>query len=152
MNTPLKSNSLPEEGLTSSEPELTAEELAEEETHIHLPGPSLWPILLGLAILLVFVGIIAIGTPAHSELSGVAPWFIFIGLPCVLIGIMGNTRPGGFRVKGAMQLFSRERNISHPIEGHAATFAELKIDDQASPTKLFVYAVRTANGAKVPYQ
>ncbi|QRW17148.1 Clathrin [Rhizoctonia solani] len=67
----------------------------------------------------------------------------------VLVGIMGNTAPGGFKVKGAMQLFSRERNVSQPIEGHAAAFAELKIDGQANPTKLFTFAVRTGTGAKL---
>ncbi|KAG9080654.1 hypothetical protein FRC06_006304, partial [Ceratobasidium sp. 370] len=67
----------------------------------------------------------------------------------VLVGIMGNTAPGGFKVKGAMQLFSRERNVSQPIEGHAAAFAELKLDGQANPTKLFTFAVRTGTGAKL---
>src|SRR5262249_5923223 len=52
-------------------------------------GPSLWPILLSIAILLVFAGLIMIGTPGHTELSGAALWFIVIGLPCVLIGIIG---------------------------------------------------------------
>ncbi|QRV88920.1 Clathrin [Ceratobasidium sp. AG-Ba] len=67
----------------------------------------------------------------------------------VLVGIMGNNAPGGFKVKGAMQLFSRERNVSQPIEGHAAAFAELKIDGQANVTKLFTFAVRTGTGAKL---
>lgn len=69
----------------------------------------------------------------------------------VLVGIIGNTAPGAFKVKGAMQLFSRERNVSQPIEGHAAAFAEIKLDGQANPTKLFTFAVRTAAGAKVMY-
>lgn len=131
MNTPLKSNSLTEEGLTSSEPELTTEELAEEETHIHLPGPSLWPILLGLAILLVFIGIIAIGTPAHNELSGVAPWFIFIGLPCVLIGIMGwalenpNAHAHGAHAKGGRHAISF---ADASLTGRPTVFAEQVLD------------------------
>lgn len=68
----------------------------------------------------------------------------------VLIGISSNTtNPNGFKVKGAMQLYSRERQVSQPIEGHAASFAELRMDGAAEDTKLFAFAVRTATGAKV---
>jgi clathrin heavy chain len=48
-----------------------------------------------------------------------------------------------------MQLFSRDRGVSQPIEGHAAAFAEIKQDGHQAPTKLFSFAVRTATGAKV---
>ncbi len=68
----------------------------------------------------------------------------------VLIGISGNTtNPAAFKVKGAIQLYSRERAVSQPIEGHAASFAELKLDGHQKPTKLFTFSVRTATGAKV---
>jgi len=48
-----------------------------------------------------------------------------------------------------MQLFSKERGVSQPIEGHAAAFADLRLEGSASPTRLFAFAVRGANGAKV---
>lgn len=68
----------------------------------------------------------------------------------VLIGIAGNTtNPSAFKVKGAMQLYSREKGLSQPIEGHAASFAEMKLDGHQHPTKLFTFALRTATGAKV---
>lgn len=68
----------------------------------------------------------------------------------VLVGISSNTtNPNGFKVKGAMQLYSRERGVSQPIEGHAASFAELRMDGASADTKLFAFAVRTATGAKV---
>lgn len=68
----------------------------------------------------------------------------------VLIGISGNTtNPSAFKVKGSMQLYSRERGVSQPIEGHAAAFAEIKLDGHQKSTKLFTFAVRTATGAKV---
>ena len=68
----------------------------------------------------------------------------------VLVGISGNTtNPSAFKVKGSMQLYSRERGVSQPIEGHAAAFAELKLDGHQHPTKLFTFSVRTGNGAKV---
>ncbi|KIY69192.1 clathrin heavy chain 1, partial [Cylindrobasidium torrendii FP15055 ss-10] len=68
----------------------------------------------------------------------------------VLVGISGNTtNPSAFKVKGSMQLYSRERGVSQPIEGHAAAFAEVKLDGHQHPTKLFTFAVRTAQGAKL---
>ncbi|EJF64173.1 clathrin heavy chain 1 [Dichomitus squalens LYAD-421 SS1] len=68
----------------------------------------------------------------------------------VLVGISGNTtNPSAFKVKGNIQLYSRERGVSQPIEGHAAAFAELKIDGCTKPTKLFTFCVRTAQGAKL---
>lgn len=53
------------------------------------------------------------------------------------------------RVVGAMQLYSVERKVSQPIEGHAATFTPFKIPGNASPSTLFSFAVRNAGGGKV---
>ncbi|KAI8915232.1 hypothetical protein DFJ77DRAFT_461771 [Powellomyces hirtus] len=53
------------------------------------------------------------------------------------------------RVVGNMQLYSKERQVSQPLEGHAGAFAELKTDYSPTPIKLFTFAVRTANGAKL---
>lgn len=64
----------------------------------------------------------------------------------VLVGIFA--RDG--RVAGSMQLYSKERGVSQPIEGHAAAFADLTLEGAANPTKLFTFAVRSANlSAKV---
>lgn len=68
----------------------------------------------------------------------------------VLVGISSNTtNPQGFKVKGAMQLYSTERKVSQPIEGHAAAFAEIRLDGASADTKLFTFANRTATGAKL---
>jgi clathrin heavy chain len=68
----------------------------------------------------------------------------------VLVGISGNAQnPSAFKVKGSMQLYSKERGVSQPIEGHAAAFAEMKLDGHQNPTKLFAFSVRTATGAKL---
>jgi clathrin heavy chain len=69
----------------------------------------------------------------------------------VLIGISNaaSSNPSAFKIKGSMQLYSKERGVSQPIEGHAASFAEIKQDGHQKPTKLFTFAVRTATGAKV---
>ncbi|KAI9320245.1 hypothetical protein BX666DRAFT_2104787 [Dichotomocladium elegans] len=61
---------------------------------------------------------------------------------CVLVGI--SAQQG--RVVGSMQLYSRERGVSQPIEGHAAAFATFQLDNAPSPSKLFIFAVRTASG------
>ena len=53
------------------------------------------------------------------------------------------------RVVGAMQLYSKARGISQAIEGHAAAFANVRLPEAPSDTKLFTFAVRTATGAKL---
>jgi len=70
----------------------------------------------------------------------------------VLVGISGNTtNPAAFKIKGGVQLFSKERGVSQMIEGHAAAFAELQLEGSPAPTSLFTFSVRTAAGAKVVY-
>lgn len=61
----------------------------------------------------------------------------------VLIGI--SAQQG--RVVGSMQLYSTDRRVSQPIEGHAAAFAQLQLEDAPYPTKLFAFAVRSITGA-----
>lgn len=89
----------------------------------------------------------------HGSLSGaqiinyrITPdekWF-------VLVGIAGNTtNPSAFKVRGAMQLYNKDRGVSQAIEGHSAAFAELKLDGASTPTKLFTFSVRNATGGKV---
>ncbi|GAC1354390.1 MAG: hypothetical protein NVS4B11_24470 [Ktedonobacteraceae bacterium] len=52
----------------------------EEEHHIHLPNPSLWPLLLSAAILIAVIGIIFF--PEN-------PWLTVVAVPLVIIGILG---------------------------------------------------------------
>lgn len=61
----------------------------------------------------------------------------------VLVGI--SARDG--RVAGAMQLYSVDRGVSQPIEGHAAAFAHITLEESPNPTKLFTFAVRSGNGS-----
>src|SRR5207244_4166763 len=51
-----------------------------EEHHVHLPNPSLWPLILSAAILVAVAGLLFI--PAN-------PWITLVAAPFVLIGIMG---------------------------------------------------------------
>ena len=50
-----------------------------------------------------------------------------------------------------MQLYSVERKVSQPIEGHAAAFAQFKMDGNPEPSTLFCFAVRSATGGKVSH-
>ena len=53
------------------------------------------------------------------------------------------------RVVGAMQLYSVDRKVSQPIEGHAAAFGQFKMPGNALESTLFCFAVRGAQGGKV---
>ena len=48
-----------------------------------------------------------------------------------------------------MQLYSVERKCSQPIEGHAASFAQFKMEGNAELSTLFCFAVRTVQGGKL---
>lgn len=53
------------------------------------------------------------------------------------------------RVVGAMQLYSTERKVSQPIEGHAACFTQFKMESNPAPSNLFCFSLRTPTGGKV---
>jgi clathrin heavy chain len=53
------------------------------------------------------------------------------------------------RIAGHMQLYSVERKVSQPIEGHACAFASFTTDGAKAPSTMFAFAVRNATGAKV---
>lgn len=53
------------------------------------------------------------------------------------------------RVVGAMQLYSVERKVSQPIEGHAAAFTQFKVEGNPQESTLFSFAVRGPQGGKV---
>ncbi len=81
MDSSLKSTNLTADDLTASLNE-HVEEVggAEEEHHIHLPNPSLWPFILSIAILVTVIGILFL--PNN-------PWLSVVGAPFVLVGILG---------------------------------------------------------------
>src|SRR5579884_2400665 len=56
------------------------EEPIGEVGHIHLPGPSIWPIILSVAIAIAMLGFLIIDT---------TPWVVIISLPLMLIGALG---------------------------------------------------------------
>jgi clathrin heavy chain len=48
-----------------------------------------------------------------------------------------------------MQLYSVERKVSQPIEGHAAAFGNFKMQGNGAESTLFCFAVRGAQGGKL---
>ena len=48
-----------------------------------------------------------------------------------------------------MQLYSVERKVSQPIEGHAAAFTQFKLEGNKKQSTLFSFGVRGAQGGKV---
>ena len=82
MDTSLQNTNLTEDELTVPvlEDQDADQASAEEVAHIHLPNGSLWPLLLGLAILVTMIGFAIINT---------TPWVTIIGAVLVLVGILG---------------------------------------------------------------
>eukprot|EP00127_Corallochytrium_limacisporum_P006523 Clim_evm54s229 gene=Clim_evmTU54s229 len=60
----------------------------------------------------------------------------------VLVGITAQNQ----RVVGHMQLFSTEKRISQNLKGHAACFAQFKIDGNPKPSLLFCFASHEQTG------
>lgn len=63
----------------------------------------------------------------------------------VLIGIAAKDN----RVVGSMQLYSTERRVSQPIEGHAACFVRFKMEGNPHPSNLFVFSLKNDAGGKL---
>jgi hypothetical protein len=81
MDTSLQNTSRTKDELTIPAQEVQAAEHAEgEKTHIHLPNGSLWPVILGISILVTMAGFVFINT---------VYWVTVIGAVFVFIGIMG---------------------------------------------------------------
>ncbi len=53
------------------------------------------------------------------------------------------------RVAGRMQLYSVEREVSQPIEGHAAAFTQFKLEENKKVSTLLSFAIRRVQGGKV---
>ncbi|XP_046360192.1 clathrin heavy chain 1 isoform X3 [Haliotis cracherodii] len=68
----------------------------------------------------------------------------------LVVGISAQVSPNEQnRVVGAMQLYSVERKVSQPIEGHAAAFVQFKMEGNPQPSTLFIFSVRGPQGGKL---
>ncbi|XP_054748808.2 clathrin heavy chain 1 isoform X1 [Lytechinus pictus] len=75
-------------------------------------------------------------------------WLILIGISAQ-IGKDQESATQQNRVVGAMQLYSVERKVSQPIEGHAACFTSFKMENNPELSTLFCFGVRGAAGGKL---
>jgi hypothetical protein len=84
------------------------EAVEEEEHHVHLPNPSLWPLLLSVAILTEMAGLLFI--PAN-------PWLSIIAAPFILLGIMGWALEDPMApVKAKLVVVQRPTPLASPFE------------------------------------
>jgi clathrin heavy chain len=65
-------------------------------------------------------------------------WLVLIGYSAV-----------NGQIVGALQLYSVDKKMSQPIEGHAAAFATLQVRGNSTPSTLFCLANRTATQSKI---
>src|SRR6266487_3111888 len=77
METSLQNASLTASQLDDS---LATGQIAEEQHHIHLPNPSLWPFILSVALVVTLSGVLFFPTN---------PWLTVVAAPFVLVGILG---------------------------------------------------------------
>lgn len=87
-------------------------------------------------------------TDRHSSLAGTQIINYHVNSDDKWSSLVGIAQENG-RIAGHIQLFSKERNISQGIEGHASAFGLLRLDGASSDTRLFTFANRTASGAKL---
>ncbi|KFD72333.1 hypothetical protein M514_11620 [Trichuris suis] len=67
---------------------------------------------------------------------------------CLWLLLIGITAKDN-RVVGTMQLYSVERRVSQPVEGHAGCFVNYKLDINPEPSTLFCFSVKSPTGGKL---
>jgi hypothetical protein len=105
MNTPLQSVNLTADGLTASQLADTGYIVESEEVeHVHMPNPSLWPLIEGVAVGVVIIGVLFINF---------TPWILIVGAIFVLIGILGWALEDPFAPLNGMNAYPFDRaNVS----------------------------------------
>ncbi len=82
MNTPLQNASLTGDDVAIAQPDIDELEDAAEEEHIHMPNPSLWPLIAGVGAGLAVLGFLILFV-SHT------PWIVVIGVIMTFVGILG---------------------------------------------------------------
>lgn len=118
-------------------------EVTEAEKHIHLPSPSLWPLVLSAAILVTVAGLL--GLPDSSLLT-------IIGAPFIIVGIMGwaledpmaghshhetSTTPMQITSEGARDILARareiaERSVTVSSTAYSTHLAKVELEGESS--------------------
>lgn len=87
-------------------------------------------------------------TDRHASLAGTQIINYHVNSDNKWSSLVGIAQENG-RIVGHIQLYSKDRNISQGIEGHASAFALLRLDGASSDSRLFAFANRTETGAKL---
>ena len=99
----------------------------EEEHHIHMPGPSWWPLLLGAAILVTVIGLLFIPD---------GPWLSVAAAPFILVGILGWALEDPMGSAHTEDASAHARNVSMPareVLDHAREVAERVVTVSSTP-------------------
>ncbi len=137
MNTPLQNVNLTADDVQSSILIDTEEHTeSDEEHHIHMPNPSLWPFILTLAILIAMGGLLAINT---------APWITGIGIVLVFISILGFGLEDPFKPRGVVSTRHLPTSYAEAAEvGRPTYLAEALLEDAQDVADRIVTAGSTA--------
>lgn len=127
MDTSLQNTNIGDEQVLSTEAAVQEEEAESEGGHAHFPIPSLWPLIVSLAIFISIAGFLAINS---------APWITITGAVLVLIGILG------WGLENPEAHAAKEEEEAKPGE-YATSFAEA-----ATTGKLTPFAAQTLQEAE----
>jgi osmotically-inducible protein OsmY len=108
MNTPLQSADRISDNMVMPALAQGEHDQGGEGLHIHMPNPSLWPLMLGVAIAIAFVGLLFINS---------SPVMFIIGAILIVISILGLGLEDPFAQKG----------VRKQASGLAASFAESEV-------------------------
>ncbi|HLX40616.1 MAG TPA: BON domain-containing protein [Ktedonobacteraceae bacterium] len=97
MSTPLQSTNLMTNDIAMPAEVASEDEHGAEEVHVHMPNPSLWPLILGVSIVITIIGLLFIDS---------SPAMTIIGAVLVVISILGLGLEDPFAQKGARKVVS----------------------------------------------
>ena len=97
MSTPLQSTNLTADEMAMPAVVTGEDEHGAEEVHIHLPNPSLWPLILAVAIAILIVGLLFIDS---------SPVLAIIGAILIVISALGLGLEDPYAQKGAKKAIS----------------------------------------------
>ena len=67
------------------------------------------------------------------QVSGDKKWLLVVGI-----------KKGASGIEGKMQLYSVEKSVSQPLNGHAGVFAEVKLPGRSTNSQVFCFAEKKA--------
>jgi len=140
MSTPLQSTNLTADDMAMPAVVTGEDEHEAEEVHVHMPNPSLWPLILGVSIAITIVGLLFIDT---------SPVMTIIGAILVLISILGLGLEDPFAQKGARKVAGGVATsyVESAMTGKPTILAERLLQDARDTADRTVTVSSTAYSA-----